>query len=291
MYLTMVSKVTIIKNIVTKVTTIENVTLKLSVCTQIARTDCFGVKMNIKDEKGENVKYIDIHSHILPNMDDGSRSLGQSVSMLHIACEEGIGLMIATPHNMPGKGCPDRALVREAAERLAEQAAREDIPVKILFGTEYYYREEVLELLEAEQGITLGSSNCILVEFDPMVDRIYFRNALRNILATGYRPVVAHVERYGKVMEDISLLHDLKKMGILLQVNALSVTGENGRQTRKAVRKLLKDTLVDFVATDAHSDGRRAPYMAKCAEVLYRKYGRSYADALLFGNAERLIVT
>lgn len=234
--------------------------------------------------------YIDIHSHILPNMDDGSRSLRQSLSMLHTACEEGIGLMIATPHNMPGKGCPDAELVRAAVEKLAEQAAQEDLPIEILCGTEYYYREEVLELLEAEQGITLGNSGCILVEFDPMADRIYFRNALRNILGTGYRPVVAHVERYGKVLEDLSLLRDLKKMGILLQVNAFSVTGENGRQARKAVRKLLKDGLVDFVATDAHSDGRRAPYMAKCAEVLYRKYGGSYADTLLFGNAERLLL-
>jgi len=248
------------------------------------------LQIHIKVWKGMDMEYIDIHSHVLPNMDDGSRSLRQSLSMLHMAWKEGIRLMIATPHNMPGKGCPDAALVREAVAGLAEQAAREDLPIEILCGTEYYYREEVLELLEAGQGITLGDSNCILVEFDPMVDRIYFRNALRNIQAAGYRPVVAHVERYGKVTEDISLLHDLKKMGILLQVNALSVTGENGRQAKKAVRNLLKAALADFVATDAHSDGRRAPYMAKCAEILYRKYGGSYADALLFGNAERMIL-
>lgn len=254
------------------------------------RAVCSDVEMYIKVARGKNVGYIDIHSHILPNMDDGSHSLRQSLSMLGIACEEGIGRMIATPHNMPGKGCPDAALVRAAVEKLSEQAMREDLPVEIFCGTEYYYREEVLELLEAEQGITLGNSDCILVEFDPMVDRIYFRNALRNILGTGYRPVVAHVERYGRVMEDIALLYDLKKMGTLLQVNALSVTGENGRQTKKGVRKLLKESLVDFVATDAHSDGRRAPYMAKCAEVLYRKYSRDYADALLYGNAERLIL-
>lgn len=235
--------------------------------------------------------YIDIHSHILPGMDDGSRSAVQSLSMLRIACEQGIDLMIATPHNMPGKGCPAVESVRESAARLAEQAAQEGLPVEIICGTEYYYREEVLELLEAGQGITLGDSDCVLVEFEPMVDRIYFRNALRDILGTGYRPVVAHVERYGKVLEDISLLHDLKKMGILLQVNSLSVTGENGRPTRRTVRKLLKDALVDFVATDAHSDGRRAPYLAKCAEVLYKKCGREYADALLSGNAERLILS
>lgn len=246
--------------------------------------------MHTTAKKGVNMEYIDIHSHILPNMDDGSRSLEQSLAMLRTAAEEGIRLMIATPHNMPGKGCPDAALVHAGVKALAKQIAREKLPVEVIGGTEYYYREEVLELLEAEQGITLGDSDCVLVEFDPMVDRIYFRNALRDILGVGYRPVVAHVERYGKVLEDISLLRDLKKIGILLQVNAMSVTGENGRQTRKSVNKLLKETLVDFVATDAHSDGRRAPYMAKCARILYRKYGGRYADALLFGNAESLIL-
>lgn len=251
---------------------------------------CPGTEINIKVGRGLNMGYIDMHSHILPNMDDGSRSPRQSLSMLRIACEQGIDLMIATPHNMPGKGCPDAELVYASASGLAEQAARENLPVRILCGTEYYYREEILRLLEEEKGVTLGNSDCVLVEFDPMVDRTYFRNAVRDILETGYRPVIAHVERYGKVPEDTAMLHDLKKLGTLFQVNAMSVTGENGWQIRKTTRRLLKDGVADFVATDAHSDGRRAPYIAKCAEILYRKYGRSYADALLFGNAEKYLL-
>lgn len=240
--------------------------------------------------KGVGMGYIDIHSHILPNMDDGARSVNQSLSMLRIACEEGIDLMIATPHNMPGKGCPDAELVYQNVEKLAELADREDLPIQILCGTEYYFREEVLELLEEDRAITLGGSDCVLVEFDPMVDRAYFRNALRDILGTGYRPVTAHVERYGKVLEDISLLKDLHKMGVLFQVNAASVVGDNGRQARKDVKSLLKDELVEFVATDAHSDGRRAPYMEKCAGLLYKKCGSRYTDALLFGNAEKYLL-
>lgn len=236
------------------------------------------------------MRYIDIHSHVLPNMDDGSRSASQSLSMLRIACEQGIDLMIATPHNMPGKGCPAPELVCESVDRLAELARQEGLPIQILCGTEYYYREEVLSLLEAERGITLGYSDCVLVEFDPMVDRAYFRNAMRDILGAGYRPVAAHVERYGRALADISLLRDLHKMGVLFQVNAASVVGDNGRQSRRDVKALLREGLVDFVATDAHSDGRRAPYMKKCADILYRKYGRDYAEALLFGNAEKYLL-
>lgn len=234
--------------------------------------------------------YIDIHSHILPGMDDGSRSLGQTLRMLDIAAAEGITGMIATPHNMPGKGCPPGGTVRRKVEELRRTVEREGIPIEILAGTEYYYREEVLDILDEGEGIPLGNSDCVLVEFEPLAEKTYIRNALRNILGMGYRPVIAHVERYVKLMEDVSLLHDMKKNGVLVQVNAMSVTGENGRQAKKDVKGLLKNRLVDFVATDAHSDGRRAPFLGRCADILNKKYGAEYAYRLLFGNAEEYLL-
>ena len=234
--------------------------------------------------------YIDMHSHILPGMDDGSRSMGQTLRMLETAVSEGISTMIATPHNMPGKGCPPGSVVRRKVDELRQTVEKEGIPLEIVAGTEYYYREEVLDILDSEDAVTLGNSDCVLVEFEPLAERNYIRNALRNILGLGYRPVIAHVERYAKLMEDISLLTDMRKNGILVQVNAMSVTGDNGRQAKKDVRNLLKKGLVDFVATDAHSDGRRAPFMGKCADVLYKKCGTEYADRLLSGNAEALLL-
>ena len=234
--------------------------------------------------------YIDMHSHILPGMDDGSRSMGQTLRMLETAVSEGITTMIATPHNMPGKGCPPGSVVRRKVDELRLTVEQEGIPLEIVAGTEYYYREEVLDILDSEDAVTLGNSDCVLVEFEPLAERNYIRNALRNILGLGYRPVIAHVERYAKLMEDTAVLGDMRKNGILVQVNAMSVTGDNGRQAKKDVRNLLKKGLVDFVATDAHSDGRRAPYMEKCAEVLYRKCGTEYADRLLFGNAEAFLL-
>ena len=234
--------------------------------------------------------YIDMHSHILPGMDDGSRSMPQTLRMLETAVSEGISTMIATPHNMPGKGCPPVSVVRRKVDELRQTVEQEGIPLEIVAGTEYYYREEVLDILENGEGVTLGNSDCVLVEFEPMAEKNYIRNALRNILGLGYRPVIAHVERYARLMEDVSVLGDMRKNGILVQVNAMSVTGDNGRQAKKDVRSLLKKGLIDFVATDAHSDGRRAPFMGKCVDVLYKKYGGQYADRLLFGNAEELLL-
>ena len=235
--------------------------------------------------------YIDIHSHILPGMDDGSRSMGQTMRMLETAVNEGIAIMIATPHNMPGKGCPPGSVVRRKAAELRRTVEQEGIPIEIIPGTEYYYREEVPDLLDSGDAVTLGDSHCVLVEFEPLAERNYIRNALRNILGLGYTPVIAHAERYVKLMEDIAILYDMRKNGILVQVNAMSVTGDNGRQAKKDVRNLLKKGLVDFVATDAHSDGRRAPYMQKCADILYKKYSAEYANRLLFKNAEEILLS
>lgn len=237
-----------------------------------------------------NTMYVDIHSHILAGLDDGSRSMEQSLEMLHIAYEEGIGLVIATPHNMPGKGQPSRETVRSRIEELQNLADEEGIPIQIYMGTEYYFREKVLELLENETGIMMCGTEFVLVEFDPMVEKIYFRNAIRDILGLGCRPIVAHVERYANIMKDKSMLCDLRKMGALIQVNAASVIGDNGRVAKKDVKHLLKERLVDFVATDAHSDGRRAPFMKKCAAYLYKKYDAEYADDLLYGNAEKYLL-
>lgn len=230
--------------------------------------------------------YIDVHSHVLPGLDDGSRSMEQSLEMLRIAHSEGIEVMIATPHNMPGKGQPPREKVLERMQNLQEEARREGIPIQLVMGTEYFYREEVPELLEDGRGISMNGSEYVLVEFDPMVEVRYFCNALQDIMGAGYTPIVAHVERYAKVMAKSAILKDLKKVGVLLQVNAASVIGDNGRIAKRDVKKLLKEKMVDFVGTDTHSDGRRAPRMEKCAAYLTKKYGVDYAWELLRSNAE-----
>ena len=230
--------------------------------------------------------YIDIHSHILPGMDDGSHSVEQSLAMLRIASEEGTEIIFATPHNMPGKGTPSPERVYEEVEKLQDLADEEGIPIMIVPGTEYFFREEVMELFEDEQAIPFGDSEYVLVEFDPLAEKNYIRNSLRSIMSTAYTPVLAHVERYAKVMEDIDFVEGLRKMGVLIQVNASSVIGDNGWKTKSDVKKLLKRGIVDFIGTDAHSDGRRAPRMAKCAAYLQKKYGSEYADELLYDNAD-----
>lgn len=231
--------------------------------------------------------YIDIHSHILPGLDDGSVSMDQSLNMMRIAYEQGIRAIIATPHNMPGKGCPAREKIQEALRCLRAAAEENRIPVELFQGTEYYYREEVLQLLEKGNGMPLGNSDRVLVEFGILEEKRYIQNAVKAIRGAGYYPVIAHVERYERLMEDLETLSGIRKMGACLQVNAASVLGGNGRRTREKVKRMLRMGLVDVIGTDAHSDRRRGPYLKECAEYLYKKYPAEYADSLLYGRAKQ----
>ncbi len=229
---------------------------------------------------------VDVHSHILPALDDGSRCMEQSLKMLRIACEEGIRAMIATPHNMPGKGSADRETVEDSLAELRDEAAKSGIFLKLFPGMEYFFRQEVLDILEKGEGITLAGTDCVLVEFDPYEEKKYIRNAVRDILALEYIPVLAHVERYAGLMEkDREAVRELRAMGALIQVNCGSVTGDFGRAAKRDTRALLKEGLVDLVGTDAHSDGHRAPRMRECAAYIRRKYGEGYARALLSAKA------
>ena len=155
--------------------------------------------------------FIDIHSHILPNMDDGSHSDEESLEMLRIAYEEGTDLIYATPHNMPGKGRPSPEKVYAAVDRLQGLADDAGIPIQILPGTEYYFREEVMDIFEQDRAIPFGDSPYVLVEFEPMADRNYIRNCLRDIRGTNYTPVLAHIERYLKAMESMEFVAGLQE--------------------------------------------------------------------------------
>lgn len=234
--------------------------------------------------------FVDMHSHILPGLDDGSKSMEQSIAMLRIARQEGIDAIIATPHNMPGKGRPTREKLEERLSELRNEAERQGIDIEIYLGTEYYYREEVSEIFDREEAITMADSEYVLLEFNPPEEKSYIYNAVRETYSSGYTPIIAHVERYEQLMKKTEYVKTLKDMGALIQVNASSVIGENGLHTKRDVKKLLKAGLVDFISTDAHSDGHRAPRLEKCAAYLHKKYGADYAEKLLYKNAEKYLL-
>lgn len=235
--------------------------------------------------------YVDMHSHILPAMDDGSRSMEMSMNMMRIAWDEGIRTIIVTPHNMPGKGYASLDRIMEGIEALGREAHKENIDIVLKPGSELYYREEISNLIEQGSAVAMNHTKHVLVEFEPVNDARNIINALKKIIGIGYTPIVAHIERYPALFDKkLEQIETISNMGCYIQVNASTIIGRMGFGMRMNIKKLLKEQLIDFIGTDAHSDHNRAPRMAECADYLYKKCDAAYADSMLFGLAEDILL-
>lgn len=234
----------------------------------------------------------DIHCHILPGVDDGAKNMDQSKEMLDIAYEEGIRIMIATPHHMPedeDNASPE--VIQEKVTQLQAYVDEQGYDMTILPGNEVYFYSEAPELLEEGKINTMAGTDYVLVEFSPMDEGRYIRNSLAELQNMGYEPIIAHVERYDSLCKDFDRITELRDMGILIQVNVASIMGDFGKPMKAVAEKLLKKQMVDFIGTDAHSSGRRAPRVKECAEYLYKKYPAAYVDKILYANAEKYIIS
>ena len=231
------------------------------------------------------MSYVDIHSHILPDLDDGAKDMGETLEMLQIAWQEGITHIIATPHYKAGRFQADAQRLERTLDKVRQEIKKTNIPVTLYAGNEIYYHSELEEKFQTGAISTLNGTGYVLIEFSPFESYTYLRNAMEDVLGMGYVPILAHVERYQCMYKEKTCVEELRAMGCGIQVNAGSVTGDAGWKTKHFIHKLLKEKLVDFIGTDAHNTSGRKPSIQKCAAYLYKKYERSYVDALLYGNA------
>lgn len=236
------------------------------------------------------MSYIDIHSHLLPGIDDGARNLEMSLQMLRTAQKEGIAEIIVTPHNKPARHSAGKQKISSLIKELNERMQEEGIVIKLHMGNELYYRSGLAEELMEGKGLTMAGSEYVLTEFSPMDDYDYIRNGIYSLTAGGYRPILAHVERYAKIRGRLDRVEELIKMGCYLQANAESILGNLGFQTKLFTKMLLKERLLHFVATDAHDMTARSPKMHKCASVVGRKYGEAYKEELFYENPMHVIL-
>lgn len=251
---------------------------------------CYSVSLNIIKFDYFNYTwwhmkgFIDIHSHILPGVDDGSDSYGTSIKMLKCAADNGIAGIILTPHNKPGHRNRDFSRTEVKFKELKDLVSHENINIDLYIGNELYYRNGLLEEIRDGMAGTMAGSHYVLVEFSPLESYDYIRNGLYSLLMGGYSPIAAHVERYQNVCAKGVRIDELIEMGCYIQINAGSIMGSFGAKTRRIARKMLKQHQVHFVATDAHDLGKRAPYLSDCADYISKKYGGDYARKLLCEN-------
>ncbi|WP_418875161.1 CpsB/CapC family capsule biosynthesis tyrosine phosphatase, partial [[Clostridium] scindens] len=233
--------------------------------------------------------YIDMHCHILPGVDDGAQDIEEMKAMLQIAYNDGIRCIIATPHHHPRRGKESPEVLRRQATILRDAAHAIDEKFRIYLGTEIYFGQDVIYKIKDKQILTMNNRDYVLIELSPSDTYDYIRQSLQKLQFAGYQVILAHVERYNCIAENIELAEQLWDMGIHLQINAGSIIGESGRRSKKFVKSLMDEELVFGVGTDAHDTVRRAPRMKKAAAYVSKKYGEDYMRRIFFGNAKEML--
>lgn len=232
------------------------------------------------------MKVVDIHCHVIPRVDDGPDTVEDARKLLTDVYEDGVRVMIATPHYRPGlfETSGDRI---EKYYRIAKRAA-EKRGMRLYLGCEFYRSTELIEKIKAGKRPTMAGSDYVLVEFAPEDLFLTIRNHVYALVMQGYRPIIAHIERY-ECCSELERVQELRELGAYIQVNAGAVLGWNGWKAKRYVRKLMSEDLVDFIASDAHDRKRRKPNLGKCADYVERKFGQEYAQRIFVKNPLKIL--
>ena len=210
---------------------------------------------------------IDIHSHILPGIDDGAKTLHESIQIGRCAEKNGITNMIATPHY-------DREdpVFNEKVQRMVKELNRllneESIDLVIHPGTEAFLNPETLMDFEKKKILTLNNSRYVLVEFPLEYQPPQVQELLYQIRLMGYTPIIAHPERYRDVHRDPNIVKGWVEQGNLVQINATSVVGVAGRSAQTTAKHLIRHSMVHLIGSDAHSPRNRRPRLKEAIRLM-----------------------
>ena len=195
----------------------------------------------------------DIHTHIIPCVDDGSPSLEESIKMIKHEIDIGVDTIICTPHHIYGQYMKTVEEIKAQFELLKNEVEKEKLPVTLLLGQEicYSHREGQITMLKEGKLLTLGGSNKILLEFSFTREPEDILEVIYNFSVNGYKVIIAHVERYEWMTYDKVL--SLRNEGALIQINSNSYLGLTTWKEKRFTRKLIKHGLADYVASDTHS--------------------------------------
>ncbi|MCB5237689.1 tyrosine-protein phosphatase [Niallia circulans] len=219
---------------------------------------------------------IDIHSHILPGIDDGAQTIEDSIEMAKAAVNEGITTIIATPHHKNNQFTNLKSSILTKVNDLNTVLKQENIPLTVLPGQEVRIYGEVLEDYYKEEILTLNHTKYLFIEFPSSSVPRYAERLLYELQTEGIIPIIVHPERNKELQEKPDLLYQFVKNGALTQVTASSVAGYFGKNVKKFSEQLIEHNLTHFVASDAHNVHNRSFKMMEGLDVIEENFGVDY---------------
>ncbi|MGT2865935.1 capsular polysaccharide biosynthesis protein Cps4B [Streptococcus fryi] len=238
---------------------------------------------------------IDIHSHIIFDVDDGPSTLEESISLIKEAYRQGVRHIIATSHRRKGMFETPEDIIANHFNKVKERLVKELPDMTLHYGGELYYSSDVLHNLETKTYPRLAGSRYVLVEFSSGTSWKEIHSALTNLLLLGLTPVVAHIERYNVLEKDKKKVSEMIAMGCYMQINSSSVLkpklfGDKYKVHKKRAKYFLDNDLVHFVASDMHNTHQRKPYMKTAYELIRQQYGSQRAKDLFNNNPEAILL-
>lgn len=228
---------------------------------------------------------IDIHTHILYGVDDGAKSIGDSMGILDEEREQGVDQIILTPHYGPKFGHPDASMLKERYMELCERARQYYPEIQLYLGSELYYQQETVSDLNNGKALTMNGTRYVLVEFNVTDSYSYICRAMQDLCYAGYIPIIAHAERYEAVFGHVKRVEELMNMGAYIQLNAESLVGGLFNKKASFCKKLIKEDFMHFLGSDCHDLRNRRPNMKPAAQVLIKKN----AEHILGSNPRNML--
>ncbi|GAF65031.1 UTP--glucose-1-phosphate uridylyltransferase [Bacillus sp. TS-2] len=233
---------------------------------------------------------IDLHCHILANIDDGPKTIENSLEMAKVAASEGIHTIVATPHySHPSFSKNEAKIIHEKVEELNQILIEQHIPLKILPGHELRIHGDLLEELQNGEALSVANLGTYLfIEFPSNHIPSYAKTLFYQLQVEGYQPVIVHPERNSKLIESPNIIYEFVKSGVLTQVTSSSITGHFGKKIQKFSLQLIEHQLTHFVSSDAHNIESRTFRMKDAYKVIEKEFDLEQVE-LLKENAEQVI--
>jgi len=231
---------------------------------------------------------IDLHSHIIFDVDDGSETLEESIGIIKKAQQRGIKGMFATPHYMPGM-MADKDNVKMKLEELKRKLLVESVNMQLYLGHELYVDYSTLKDLYQGKVLTLNNSRYVLIELPMATPLVELEEILFEMSLKSYVPIIAHPERYVYLQKNICIAEKWIKKGALLQLNLPSVYGKFGESAKRTAMKLLRRNMYHFVGTDVHALQSASLTISSPLNQIKRIVGDEILNDMIHNNPIKVI--
>ncbi len=232
---------------------------------------------------------IDFHSHILPNIDDGARSIEETFNLIKEAEKAGFEAVISTSHYMENyyeTDVPEREVWVKA---ILENLRPKNITTNLYLGNEIYFTDNIIELLEKRKASTINDTSYVLFELPLNAEPMNLYDVVYNMIQNKLVPILAHPERYRFIQKEPELMYDLIEKGVLMQANYGSIIGQYGEKARMIVRKFFENNMIHFLGSDVHRQNTIYPKIPQILEEIANIIGEEKLEEITTTNPKLVL--